>query len=221
MDDIAELLPNATTRRRMQKRAILLCPGDVPRQIYMVRSGCVKVYRLGSEGEEQIAGFKAAGDIFPECWAFGHTSNTMYYYEVIEEGELVSIEREAFSGLLDTQPDIKRELFDYMVKNYTGLMVQVSALEQSHASGKLIMILYYLMVRHSIETKQGEFLVKMKLRHSTLAGMTGLTRETITVELGRLRKLGVVKYTLKRFMIYQAALKKLIGDDAFSEIQID
>lgn len=219
MEEIVKLLPHAATRRRVHKRVILLCPGDIPQQVYMVRSGCVKVYRLGNAGEEQVAGFKSAGDIFPECWVFGHTSNTMYYYETIEDCELITIAKESFLDALNKEPQLKAKFFDYMVKNYTGLMVQVSALEQSHAVDKLLMMLYYLMIRHGIEKKPGEYWIKMKLRHATLAGLTGLTRETVTNELGKMKKKGIVNYSMRRFVIYRRALRENIGEDAFSEIQ--
>lgn len=220
MEKLLGLLVHTATARRVRKHTVLLCQGEVPEEVFIVRSGCVKVYRRSGSGEEQIAGFKTTGDIFPECWAFGHTANTMYYYETVEDSEIVTVEKSQFLVLLDDNPTIKMQMFDYMVKNYTGLMVQVSALEQSHAVDKLLMMLYYLMIRHSYEKKPGEFWLSMKLRHATLAGLTGLTRETVSTELGKLKKKGVVAYSMRRFVIYKNPLRDMIGDSAFSEIEL-
>lgn len=187
----------------------------------MIRSGCVKAYRLGNAGEEQVAAFKTAGDIFPECWAFDSTSNTMYYYETVDDSEIVTVDKESFLDLLAKRPDLKAKAFDYMVKNHVGLMVHITALEQSLAADKLLMILYYLMVRYGVEKKAGEFWIKMKLRHATLAGLTGLTRETITSELGKLKKKRIVRYSLRHFIIYRSALKDRMGEDVFSEFQFN
>ncbi len=221
MDKILALLSHTAIAHHVRKHTVLLCQGEVPQEVHIVRSGCVKVYRLNSSGDEHIAGFKTAGDIFPECWAFGHTANTMYYYETTEDTEIATVLREDFMEMLDKNPDVRTKLFDYMVKNYTGLMVQVSALEQSHAVDKLLMMLYYLMIRHSVEKKPGEFWLSMKLRHATLAGLTGLTRETVSTELGKLKKKGVVHYSLRRFVIHRQALREMIGEAAFAEIQLD
>ena len=219
MKEILELLPHAVTRRRVKKRVILLCPGDIPQQVYIVRSGCVKMYRLGDSGEEQVAGFKAPGDIFPVSWAFNNTSNTMHYFETLEDSVLLTVDRTEFLSLLAKQADFKTKAFDYLVKNHVGLMTHITALQQTLAADKLLMMLYYLMVRHSIEKTSGEFWVKMKLRHATLAGLTGLTRETITTELGKLKKKHVVRYTMRHFIIYRDQLKDAIGEDVFEEIQ--
>ena len=214
-----ELLSGRATTRRIHKNTILLCQGDTPHHVSIVKSGCVKVYRVGPNGDEQIAGFKTAGDIFPECWVFGHSSNTMYYYESTEESDILTVSREAFLELLEKHPAQKDKYFNYMIKSYTGLMIQISALEQSYAVDKILMILYYMMVRHSVERAPGEFWVLMKLRQSTIAGLTGLTRETVTTEMGKLKRQGVVKYDMKNFIIYKDALKHKLGEEAFLEIQ--
>lgn len=221
MKDIVELLSAVGTSRRIRKNAILLCQGDTPQQVFIMRSGCVKVYRISSNGDEQIAGFKTAGDIFPECWAFGHSSSTMYYYEAMEDSNVLTVRRESFLDILGKHPDQKDKYFNYMIKNYTGLMIQLSALGQSYAIDKILMVLYYMMVRHSVEQEPGEFWILMKLRQSTIAGLTGLTRETVTAEMGKLKRQGVVKYDMKNFIIYKDALKEKLGEETFLEVQFN
>lgn len=217
--DIEELLSGVAASRRVQKNTILLLQGDVPHHVSIMQSGCAKIYRIGSNGDEQIAGFKTTGDIFPECWAFGHSSNTMYCYETIEDSEILTVSRDVFLDILDKHPDQKDKYFNYMIKSYTGLMIQLSALEQSYAVDKILMILYYMMVRHGIEREPGEFGVLMKLQQSTIAGLTGLTRETVTAEMGKLRRQGVVKYNRSDFVIYKDALRDKLGEETFLEIQ--
>jgi len=220
MENFMKFLPKASTRRLFMKRTVLFRQGEVPRQVYYVRRGCVKVYRISNEGEEQVAGFKTSGDVFPESWAFGQTSNTMYYYETVEPSELISIEKNEFLNLIESNALIAKEVFSYMAKTYTGLMLRMSALEQSRATDKLLMTLYYLMLRHGVEKKKDVFSIRMRIRHTTLASLTGLARETITIELGRLKRKRVVYYDLNKFVIYRQALKDMIGDDSIPEMQL-
>src|SRR5690606_8460332 len=102
-----------------KKRAILIYQGEIPRQAYVVLSGTFKVYRLSSFGEEQIVGFKTVGDIFPETWIFGKTSSTLYYYEAMDDAEVLTVERSVLLDLINSKPELKERLFDYMVTNYT------------------------------------------------------------------------------------------------------
>ena len=221
MDSIVTLLSVVATSKRIHKNTLLLCQGDIPHCVYFVQSGCIKAYRTNASGDEQVAGFKTAGDIFPEHWVFGQSSHTMYSYEAVEDSDVLTIERDVFHDMLDQHPDEKQKYFDYMVKAYTGLMIQVSALEQSYAVDKILMILYYFMVRYGHEEKPGEYWLSMKLSQSTIAGFTGLTRETVTAEMVKLKKQNVVYYDAKKFIIYKEMLKSKIGSDTFTEIQVD
>lgn len=220
MEEIAKYLPNATTKRLVKKRAILIYQGEIPRQAYVVLSGSFKVYRLSNNGEEQIVCFKTPGDIFPETWIFGRTSGTLYYYEALEDCEVLTIEKSTFLGLLDKQPELRSAMFEYMVESYTGLVMQISALGQSRAAEKLLLILYYLMFRYGKEKKSGGYLIDLQLTHTVIASLVGLTRETTTTELGRLKRKGVIYYDAKSFIVYREALEKKLGDDSFSNIKL-
>lgn len=98
-------------------------------------------------------------------------------------------------------------------------MIHLAALEQSYASDKILMLLYYMMIRHSVEKEAGEFQVLMKLSQATIAGLTGLTRETVTTEMNKLRRQGIVNYDPKSFVIYHDALRSQLGEETFLEIQ--
>lgn len=221
MENIAQYLPNAATRRTVKKRAILIYQGEVPRQVYIVLSGTFKAYRLSNFGEEQIVGFKTPGDIFPETWIFGKTSSALYYYEAMDDAEVLTVERAVFLDLLEQEPDLKEHLFDYLTTAYTGLLMQISALEQSRAAEKLLLTVYYLMFRYGEEVKPGEYKLRLHLTHTTIASLMGLTRETTTTELGRLRRREIIDYDAKTFIVYRPALEKKLGDDSFADMKLD
>jgi CRP-like cAMP-binding protein len=175
------------------------------------------MYRLGNFGEEQVAGFKTSGDLFSEAWIFGMTTSTMYYYEALENSEILTIERDELLKLLDKQPHLKDRLFTNLLKNYTGLMLQVSALEQSRATEKLLLTLNYMLYRYGKECRPGHYSINMQLTHSTFASMMGLARETAAAELIKLKRRGVISYDRKHFIINKERLMQRIGDESLSE----
>lgn len=220
MENIAELLPTQSTRRSVKKRSILIYQGEIPRQAYIVLDGVFKAYRLGNFGEEQIVGFKTKGDMFPDTWIFGKTSSALYYYEALEDSEVLTVEKPVLMNVIEENPEIKEKVFDYIVNGYTGLMMQITALEQSRAAEKLLLMMYYLMFRYGKETTPGVYHVDLRLTHTTLGSLMGLTRETTTMELGRLKRKNIVNYSSKGFTIYRRELEKRIGDESFSSIRL-
>lgn len=206
MEQIIPLLPSDAVRRFMKKGTLLLGQGDAPNAVYFVISGSIKVLRAKNGRDDHLVAFKVAGDMFPEPWAFGHVPITIYNYIAAETSEVVAVNREDFLKLFKNSPELRMASFNYMLKNYTGAMLQLTALGQCYATDKLTMALYYLMLRYG-ETEDGNnYVVKVKLSHSTLASLTGLSRETVTAELGHLRRHGAVTYKLGRLTICREAL---------------
>lgn len=220
MEDIAKLLPTQSTKRAVKKRSILIYQGEIPRQAYIVLSGIFKVYRLGNFGEEQVVGFRTKGDSFPETWIFGKTSGALYYYEALEDAEVLTVEKPVLLELFDTHPDIKERVFDYVVSSYTGLLMQITALEQSRAAEKLLLMMYYLMFRYGKQITADTYIVNLHLTHTTLGSLMGLTRETTTMELGRLKRKKVIVYDSKGYTIYRRELERRLGDESFGTIRL-
>lgn len=204
--------------RAIRKRSIVLYQGEVPRSGYLVKSGTLKMYRINRFGEEQIVGFRTTGELLPETWLFGKTSSTLYYYEALEDTELLSFERRAFREAVETSPELRQKLNEYLMKGQTSLLMQVTALNQSRAADKLALMLYYLMFRYGKEEKPGEFHVQLNLTHTIIGSLIGVTRETMSVELGKLRRKGVIDYGSKHFVIHKQELARLLGDESFADI---
>lgn len=220
MEDIISQLPTQSTQRVIKKRTILIYQGEVPRQAYVVKSGAFKAYHLNKMGEEQITGFRTAGDVFPETWLFGQTSSALYYYEALEDSVVYSVEKSSFMELVNSSPELQRQMLDYFVNNYTSLLMQINALEQSRAAEKLLLMLYYLRFRYGKEVKPGEFHLGISLTHTTLAGLLGLTRETTTIELGRLKRKEIINYNGREFVIFQSKLESKLALEGFDDIQL-
>lgn len=220
MEDIAKLIPTKSTRRSIKKRSILIYQGEIPRQAYIVLSGVFKAYRLGNYGEEQVVGFRTKGDMFPETWLFGKTSSALYYYEALEDSEVLTVEKPVLLALIEEHADIKERVFDYLATGYTGLLMQITALEQSRAAEKLLLMMYYLMFRYGKQTTAGVYRVDLRLTHTTLGSLMGLTRETTTMELGKLKRKKVINYDTKGFVIYRNELERRLGDESFSSIRL-
>ena len=185
--------------------------------MHFVVSGSVKVSRVGYGGEEQVVGFRTAGDLFPEPWAFGLTAITIYNYTAAELSEIALMDKDAFEQYLVQNPSVKDTCFNHILKSYMGAMLQVTALGQSYATDKLTMVLYYLMLKYGKEKAPGEYWVAVKLSHMVIASLTGLSRETVTTELGRLRRKGIIEYETGKLMIRRKALTDKLNDAGFAD----
>jgi len=220
MDGLSTLPPTQSTKRTIKKRTILLYQGEIPRQAYIVQKGTVKVYRLGRNGDEQIVSFRVPGDIFPETWLFDRTSSALYYYEAMDDCEIITAERSVMLEYIKKDPRLESSLLDYFIDSHSAQLLQITALEQSRAADKLLLMLYYLMFRYSKETSPGNYELRFHLTHTVMGNLTGLTRETTSVELGKLRRKGVVSYSGNQFIIHREQLEIHLAKESFNDVQL-
>jgi len=201
--------------KKYPKNRILLFPGEVPHGAYLIHQGVVKAYSINSAGTEQIADFYTNGDIFPLSWIFDKTTTTLYYYEALTSVSLMQIDKETLRQKIKADRELQSHLVDYAVGQYTTTQLRITALEQARASEKILFTLYYLAHRHSEQETPDIFTLKLSLTHSLLADMVGLTRETTTSELNKLKKQRVIAYSSKSFRINKPKLERLMGEDNF------
>ncbi len=218
MQNLIDAIRPFATKRIYKKHSILLYQGEAPREAFVILSGAVKVYSINASGEEQIAAFEVEQDVFPLPWIFHKSSTTLYYYEALTDCEVLTVSREQLQQVLTTSIALKEGLMEYFITAHTGMLLRVTALEQSRAREKIMFTLYYLLFRYGHQLKNGLYRVDLALTHGTIASLVGLTRETTTTELSRLRRQKVLTYTAHEYTIDKTKLERLLGEDSFKEL---
>jgi CRP/FNR family cyclic AMP-dependent transcriptional regulator len=212
------IAPHAT-KRAYKKGSILLYQGEAPRMAYIIKSGHVKVYTINNAGEEQIVTFHSAHDIFPSPWLFGKTATTQYYYETFSDCDVLTIPRDTLLKKIYASAHAPA-LINYLATNYIGMLMRVTALEQSRAREKIMFTLYQLLFRYGTESKPGIFTIDLPLTHSIIASLVGLTRETTTAELNNLKKQKIVSYVKRTYKVNKLNLERALGEDNFQDVTL-
>jgi CRP-like cAMP-binding protein len=220
MQEVIAEIERVATRRAFKKHSILLYQGEAPRVAYILKSGAIKAYTINAAGEEQIATFHASADIFPGPWIFGKTSVTLYYYEALTDCEVLTVPREQLMQLLRGNQQYLMATLDYYATNYSAMLMRVTALEQSRAREKIMFTLYYLLFRYGKELRPDVYVIDLALTHSVIASLVGLTRETTTTELSKLKQQGVMQYSTRTYTVNKKKLERLLGEDSFSDLII-
>ena len=80
--------------------------------------------------------------------------------------------------------------------------------------------LYYLLFRYGRPTKSGNYSIELGLTHSIIASLVGLTRETTTTELSKLKRQKVLDYNLHNYTVNKQKLERMLGEDSFQDVII-
>lgn len=207
--------------RAYKKGANVFFQGEAPRRGVMVSDGIIRSYSITTSGEERTIAFFTKNDILPLSWLMGTTSNSLFYYEAVSDVRTLQFSREDFTKHVLNDPVTLLTMFDTLSRDHTAAMLRINGLEQSRAEEKIAFTLYYLVFRYgSVHKGESHHTIDIPLRHATIAGLVGLSRESTTKILGHLQKQGIIDYKGTTYKVDKARLENHIGEDAFRDVSI-
>lgn len=213
-----EELLQICTQYPLQKRAAgepILYQGEVPRHAYVLTEGIVKIYDIGAAGDEKIINFMSKGDLLPPAWVFKKAPVSLYYYDAFTECTFYRLPRDVLQQAIADNPAITHYFFEHYATSFVGSLLEINALEQSKGSEKIVHILQYLLMRFPGEETDDWHKIDLRITHQDLANMTGLTRETTSTELNKLRRKGIVTYTNQHYSLNIPLLRSQLSSEEF------
>lgn len=187
---------------------------ETPDSVFAIDSGFVKGYDIDATGEEQLVWLGAKGDFFPVVWAFSLSQNVQYFFSAFSDVVLRKISRPAFLEFLQNNQSALFEVTKRLAARLSDAARHLNAAEKTKAEDKIAHSLYFLSLRfghiNPAEGNHNERHVALPVTHQDIASLLGLTRETVTTLLKRLKDAGYIYYDKNKFVIYQDKLEALL-----------
>jgi CRP/FNR family transcriptional regulator len=119
----------------------------------------------------------------------------------LSDGAAYHIDKADFLSAAKTNLQLMSEVAIGMSGHYDDLLSRVNATEQSSVRHKLIATLRYLAERFSANRRVDLYQLGLRLTHEDIAMLIGSTRETVSLELQKLRQAGCIDYSRTEFVI--------------------
>ncbi len=123
--------------------------------------------------------------------------------------------------MIENNPKLLRIAFDHFVTSHVGLLIRVTALEQTRAIEKILFTLYYLMAHYGKEVRPGVIMINLKLTQPIIAAMIGLTRETTAKNLNQLKRKGIIEYKEYTYTVNKIEMERFLGEDSFKNLELN
>lgn len=158
--------------------------------LYYVEVGHVRVSTLLPTGTQKIYLFYKPGEIFPIIWTFNDI-NKHLFYEAMDRVILHRVPRQEFMDFIRDKPNVLFDVIHRIVDIHNIYVDRVDNLEYTNTYARLISRLLFLGQRFG-ETNKNETTILVPITHSDIAGTIAMTRETVSREMERLEKKGLV-----------------------------
>lgn len=186
----AQRVARLCTERKYRKGTTIFSKGDPSNALFIVKSGKVRILSLSDKGTETIVHILKEGAIFGELLlseeqrAFTAVAGTDALVTVLPKGSLVE--------LLTAIPTVSKNFVQLLSKRLAKVELEYGDFGHTWSYTRLKNVLLRLCEEHGKETPKGT-LIPLRLTHEDLANLIGTTRETVTTQMIRFRRMGLVK----------------------------
>ena len=191
---IKYLLDNKFKISFYKKGDVIYECGAMPRAVYFIKTGRVKMVTVNDDGKEFIQGIFKTNELFGEPALLLHKP---YLARTIatQDSEIIPVNAEEFTGMLKGNPDFSMSLIQVLSNRlfYKSMMLEELANEQ--ADHRVVTLLRHLLT----DLKSGE---ELKLTRQQIADMSGLRIETvirIIKKLSDLKEFKLIKGKIVKF----------------------
>lgn len=107
-DEEFEIIKTYFIPKKLRKKQFLLNEGEVCRYIGFVNSGCLRIYSIDNKGLEHIVQFAIKDWWVSDLNSFLSGKPAEFNIDVLQDSELLLLEKEARDELLDKCPKMER-----------------------------------------------------------------------------------------------------------------
>ena len=186
----------------------LIREGDEAKHVFNITSGSVRVYKLLPDGRRQITGFLFAGDFL------GLATGQTYVFsaEAIEPATACRFRKSDYRTLSRETPALEAALLDRATHELAAAQNQMLLLGRKTALERIATFLLDLP-GHDPARATTEGLVRLPMTRSEIADYLGLTIETVSRVLTKLKTSGVIRLiSLTELQIENAGRLKALAD---------
>lgn len=165
-------------------------PGDPSDQIFLLKTGVVKITTGGGE-HETILALLYPGDIFGEL-AMLDDAPRDHVAEVVEDTVLCALNRDMLLQLIQQCPALGYRITKLMGLRLRRLSTRVEELLYKSAHARVAHTLLDLARDYGVRDSDG-ILIPIRLNQGDLGNLVGLARETVNIVLQDLRRRGLIE----------------------------
>lgn len=203
-------LSRHTSRRTYRGEEELIAAGEQTERYANILSGVVKLTKLMADGRQQIVGLQFAPDFLGR--PFSRQSGVTA--ESASETRVCSFPKNVLEELLRQSPELEHRLHEQTLKELDEAREWMLTLGRKSASEKVASFIF-LIASHidpdrSVQDgrHQGGLVFELPLKRADIADFLGLTIETVSRQLTKLRKRGVIEIENNR-TVFIPSLERL------------
>lgn len=199
---------SATDRHRVEQMTRMLevrrgeriyLAGDPSDQVFLLKSGAVRITAAGADGQETLLAFLYPGDLFGEL-AIVDDAPRDHLATAHEDTVLCALNKEMVVQMVQQVPSLGYQITKLMGLRVRRFRTRVQELLCRSAPARIALTLLDLSEECGVRDDDG-VLIKIRLNQGDLGNLVGLARETVNIVLQDFRQRGLIEIEGRRIRI--------------------
>jgi len=173
------------TVRRLEAKEHVFCEGDPRIHVFRIEDGVVAVYKTLVDGRRQIIDFAYPGDII----GLGVLREHVLSAQTVCKAKVRALSVATLERAAETDANLAIKLYKAVCQELSATRHLLVTVGQRSAVERLAS---FLLTLHSRAGEQARPTVNLAMRRSDIADLLGLTIETVSRTITKLRTMGVI-----------------------------
>ncbi|MFH0864416.1 MAG: Crp/Fnr family transcriptional regulator [Candidatus Gottesmanbacteria bacterium] len=186
------------------KGEIIIRPDNTPQGVYFIKEGYARMYSTFADGRELTLNIFKPRTYFSMMWALADIANT-YYFQAHTRVIVQKAPQGQVKEFLQANPDILFNLTKRILVGLDGILTNIEYLLSGQAAHRVMAALFLSAKRFGQPKENNEVIINLPLTHQDIANLAGLTRETTSIEMGKLTKKKLISYNKRLIIINDIA----------------
>ncbi len=194
--DTSPILKHAMQFARLKpypKGQIIFYQGDDLTQVFIIKSGVIKIYDIDDHGNEKILHIAKSPAVVPFSFFSGDSAPPRWFYATMTDCELYVLPTQTLEKAMNADSDLSAMLTQAFSRDVHELLVRLSSLGKTRAIDKLVATLRFLRLLHAVERRRSWWRVTFPVNHQLLADIAGITRERTAMVMKELQDKKIVR----------------------------
>lgn len=177
---LQQALRSARTRE-VPSGQIILYEGDTPQEVYILKSGIIKIYDIDDQGNEKILHLVKSPAVIPFAFFSELHDPLRWFYASLTDCEIYILTAKEFLAKVHKNGELSQLLTNNFSDDVHELLVRLTSLSKTNAQDKVVAVLWFLATHHANERRSGWWRVDFAVNHQLIADMCGITRESTSL----------------------------------------
>jgi CRP/FNR family transcriptional regulator len=177
---------------------VIFYAGDQPSGLFCISQGRVKIYKVGRDGREQIIRLAGSGDVMGYRSLLSSETYAAYAVPLVPT-QICHIPKVTFSTLLSTNADFSIRMMRLLATELRTAEEKIVEMAYKPVSERVAETLLLLQKTYGLQ--QDQVTIDISMTRFDLANLVGSAMESVSRQLSKLRRDGVIDFAGKKIKI--------------------